>query len=90
MKILQFSSLKVSIHLKINMSVLFNASDGKVYYTTFAQKSQTLAQNILLLSKVYNDDGGIKYLKHGLPAITGDNPPAKRESSPSTIGQTFQ
>ena len=40
--------------------------------------------------KVFSDEGGIKLLKHGLSACTGDNPLAKaRRLSPRTDGQTM-
>ena len=43
-----------------------------------------------MLNKVYTDEGGIKWLYHGLSACTEDNPLAKaRGSSPRTGGQTM-
>ena len=43
-----------------------------------------------ILSKVYTDEGGVKYLYPDLSACTGDNPLAKaRGLSPRTGGQTM-
>ena len=35
-----------------------------------------------VLSKVYNAEGGVKYLYHGLSTYTGDNPLAKAHGIP--------
>ena len=45
--------------------------------------------NYFIMNKVYTDEGGMKYIYHGLSSGTGDNPLAKACGLyPRTGGQT--
>ena len=53
----------------------------------FCQKFANYSTIYFILSKVYTDEGGIKYLYHGLSAGTIDNPLAKTHGLSHTGGR---